>query len=95
MLHDELVHCEGDLSPGHNLPLESVAVYPAHQTVAAVPHVPLRVVLGELDLGQLLVLVTSGLNHFPGITLVSRYIMYHHPMVLSSSGQGLGRVKVS
>ena len=70
-LHDELVHCEGDLPPGHDFPLKPVAVYPTHQAVAAVPHVPLRVVLGELDLGELLILVTSGLDHFPGILLVS------------------------
>ena len=75
-LHDELVHGEGDLPPRHNLPLEPRAVNPTHQAVAAIPHVPLRVVLGELDLGQLLVLVTGGLDHFPGISLVSRDITW-------------------
>ena len=79
-LHDELVHGEGDLPPCHDLPLEPRAVNPTHQPVAAIPHVPLGVVLGELDLGQLLVLVTGGLDHFPGksfsrdMTLVSRDI---------------------
>ena len=71
-LHDELVHCEGDLPPGHHFTLEPVAVYPTHQAVAAVPHVPLGVVLGELHLRQLLVLVTGGLDHFPVILYVSR-----------------------
>ena len=63
ILNNELVDSEGDLSAPHHLPLQSAAVDPGHQSVSSVPHVLLGVHLGELDLGELLILVSRGSDH--------------------------------